>query len=157
MNVGDLQKYLHDLSDFVEGGGGKKVADELRGLAGSLAPFAEKSLKLFGEHLAKFPEGGGGEARSRPIRTRVAKPDPAQVANDVRGLYDQVLDPSLTTEHIEERLRPLGALSKDGLKGVAAALQLPLASFSKLKVIEMQEAIRKTVLGRRAMHQRTAQ
>jgi hypothetical protein len=156
MNVGDLQKYLRDLSDFLEGGGGKKVADELRGLAGGLTPFAEKSLKQFGDHLAKVPEGGGGGTRPRPTRSGGAKPDPAQVANEIRGLYDQVLDPALTTEQIEERLRPLGSLGKEGLKGVAAALNLP-ASFGKLKVGEMQEEIRKSVLGRRAMHQRTAQ
>jgi hypothetical protein len=156
MNVGDLQKYLRDLSDFLDGGGGKKVAEELRGLASSLAPHAEKSLKQLGEYLAAPPEGGALSSRSRQPRTGGVRPDAAQVAGDVRGLYDQILDPALTTEQIEERLRPLGGLSKDGLKGVAAALNLP-PSFGKLKVGEMQEEIRKTVLGRRAMHQRAAQ
>src|SRR5436190_23113405 len=53
VNVAELQKYLQDLSDFVEGAGGKKVADDLRAVVGALKPFSARPVKQFAEFLKK--------------------------------------------------------------------------------------------------------
>ncbi len=159
MNVAELQKYLRDLSDFVEGAGGKRVADDIRAAADAFRPFAGRTVRQFADFLAKAEEydrTGQLAAPPAPARKKAVKVNPEEVADRVKKLYDRVLDPTVSSEEVEQTLQPLDALTKDGLLTVALALGLPPGLKSKTKPV-LTEVIRSTVRDRRDMHRRMDQ
>jgi hypothetical protein len=122
MNVGDLQKFVAGIEDFVNAHQGKKIADDLRSLIVGLEPFKERTIAEFIHVLCKaeaipVPEGVAGKAaggRSRAgAAARVVKKTKADLEaierarGDLEDLYNRATDAALTYPEIEMKVKQI--------------------------------------------------
>lgn len=162
MNVADLQQHLRDLAKLLQSAKAGKVPDELTAICDGLAPFVGLSLADFADFLRRADAYSRGELPPVPLKPtkrrgsggRVKKVaiDVDALAAEVRALYERATDPTVTTEQIDETLRPLQGLKRAELVTVAEAIgyQVPKSK----KVAEIGGEIRKWIETRRGSFQR---
>jgi hypothetical protein len=160
MNVAVLQRYLRDLSGFVQqAGGSAAVVKDLDAIQGGLAAFATYPLKDFAGFLqwaeehhrngtlpvtAKPPAPKSAKGKSAP------KLPPEEVARRAVGLRDRITSPDVSAEEIDQVLAEIRKLTGPGLKTVAAALGVEEAvKPTKVKLDEKKRIVEQAVLAPR--------
>jgi hypothetical protein len=162
VKVADLQQHLVDLAKLLDASGAKGVATDLNAIQTGLTPFRDVPLRTFADFLVRaeaysrdpVPIVPPKTRQPRASTSRKAKADPAEVVERLRQLYERSGDPSVSTEELDQGLRLLGDLTKDGLLQVADALEIK--GLSKKKVPEIREAVRQKVFNRRGASQRAS-
>jgi hypothetical protein len=90
-----------------------------------------------------------------PMR-RLTKPTPIpanEVIERVAKLYQEILNPALTPDHIDQELQLLDGLKKADLLKVAERIDVK-ATVQKMKLDLMRQAIKKAIRDRRGMFHR---
>jgi hypothetical protein len=162
MNVGDLQQHLVHMSSWLAAAGVKGTPQpDLKAMVEGLTPFRDHSLKDFAAFLIKaetfvrtgeLPVKGGARRSASPRKPKAPPPDAAQLSQEALHLYQQAADSAVTKEHIDLLLGRVGQLTKDGLLGIAGALEIKLAkSATKSKILQ---EIQKRIFDRKAIYQR---
>jgi hypothetical protein len=158
VTVANLKQHLNDLARFLEATGGNKVAKDLAAAADGLAPFADKSVADFSKLLALAHEyHTTGKLSPPPKATRApratkVKLDAAEVAADIRSLYDRAGNLSDTMEQIDAEVARLTGLQKAGLLVVCERMEM--AGMKNKKLDDVRAAIRQKILDRRSSAQR---
>lgn len=161
MTVGDLSQHLADLSRLLLASGAKNVAGELEQIEKGLQPFRQHSLKDFAAFLVRAEAFSRGEVPVVPAKRTVratsgtaarATVDVAPFVQEASRLYQHAIEPSTTEAMIEDFVQRLSALTVEGLRDVAAVVDLKLATRPAKK--KALDDIRKRILGRKGSFQR---
>lgn len=157
MIVADLQKYLHNLAQVLEGAKAATVARELAHVALRLEPFAAHDLKKFADFLDKaaaYERDGVVPSGKSSARAKPAAKDPhaaQQAAARLRHLYDHATEANVTREMIEAEVQKAAGMTKAELEGIAKGLELTQRFKTKADVVK---AIRDKILGRKGAFER---
>ena len=164
MKVAELQQHLADLARLLESAGVKReIVSDLNSIRDAMAPFSGLPLKGFADFLTRAeayrsggevpvtpPKGGGKKAAPKPATKPTV--DVQGLAREVRQLYDQAANPSITEAGIDAVLARLQPLDKKGLLAVAEAIELKgISSKPKPAVVA---AIRQRIIARKGSSQR---
>jgi len=158
MNVASVQKHFRDLAGLLaDVSGAKNVVAELSAFAAALEPCRSMSVAKFGEflRLAEEHQRTGKLDPSVPSRSKsvASKTEPAEAIRRVTILYQTILQPNITSVHIESELALLDGLKKADLLQVANVVGTHDAMKSR-KVDDVRTALKKAIRDRRGMFER---
>jgi hypothetical protein len=161
VNVAAVEEHFRNLAKFIgDAGGSQKVCNELTSIATGLSRFCDYDWGKFSEFLARAEEyhrTGVLPVVAPTTRVKAApkppKPAAAEVIRKITSLYQNILNPSLTTESIDADLALLKGLKGAELLEVAQVVGVG-EKVKKLKVGDMAEAIKQAIRDRRGMYRR---
>jgi hypothetical protein len=157
MKVGNLQKLLGNLSQFLLDAEGKKVGEELDKVRGGLEPFKELSLGEFVVFLAKCEElqrtgtlpGGGGRKKAAVDEAKVRT-----AAQQVQALAERATDPQVQYATIASEVQQLEKRLKLSVpETIQLAREVGIAASLKSKKAAL-EALQRMIEGRKESFQR---
>jgi hypothetical protein len=121
MTVQELRETLTQLVGLLQAADAK--AATTRGLTEFIeatGPFGDLSLKAF----VKLAEAGRTPLPPRPGPGGKGRTDPAELAADVKSLYDRAADPTVTEDQVRAACAKLGGLTKEALVRLADSIEL---------------------------------
>jgi hypothetical protein len=149
VKISEFAQYVEDLAKFLDLGGGKAVAGELRHIAKCLVPFHAQNVKAFTDALLKLEKKqneGDSTGGARTTKSTTSKFDLDTVRKAIVELYARSANPNLTKEEIDQEMAKLEGGKKTDLVSICQALNLLVKGNATIP--QIKELIKKTIVGR---------
>ena len=123
MNVQDLRDYARNLSCILSGNGAKSLSNELDYLCNKLEPLKDMKIKAFADFVEKAqkPQKSSKSKTSEPLLESQEFKEARFIVTD---LYENALEPDITLELIEEKIRPYEKFKVAELKIIANDMKI---------------------------------